>query len=324
MTEINTSGSAPAPGIVAPLESPPLVAAHTELTSTDRPLVGIGYIVASMLAMTCLDTAVKFLVAHYPVVEILAIRGVIMFAIVLLFAAKSGSWSRFKTRDPWGQARRIFYSLTAPLLFFSALRELPLADLTVMVFGASFFMTALSVPLLGEKVGVFRWTAIAVGFSGVMIAAQPSGEGSMLMTLFAIAASIAYAMLMIETRRVGFVDSIFTLTVYPVVGVTLITAAAVPFVWVPVQMADVPLIVATGVFALTGHFLINKAFTSAPVSTIAPFEYTALIWATIFGVIFFDEIPGSQIWIGAAIIVSAGIVIVRREAKLNRVNKNRG
>ncbi len=324
MTEINHPTGGPAPGIVAPLESPPLVAAHTEPSSTDRPLVGIGYIVASMLAMTCLDAAAKFLVARYPVVEILAIRGVIMFAIVLLFAAKSGGWSQLKTRDPWGQARRIFYSLTAPLLFFSALRELPLADLTVMVFGASFFMTALSVPLLGEKVGIFRWTAIAVGFSGVVIAAQPSGEGSMLMTLFAIAASIAYAMLMIETRRVGFVDSIFTLTVYPVVGVTLIAAAAAPFVWVPVQMADVPFIVATGIFALTGHFLINKAFTSAPVATIAPFEYTALIWATIFGVIFFDDIPGSQIWIGAAIIVSAGIVIVRREAKLNRVNKNRG
>ena len=143
------------------------------------------------------------------------------------------------------------------------------------------------------------------------------------MTVYAIAASIAYAMLMIETRRIGYVDSIFTLTVYPVIGVTLIVGLAAPLVWVPVQTSDIPFIVAMAIFGLAGHYLINKAFTSAPVGTIAPFEYTALIWATIFGVVFFDDIPGPQVWLGAAIIVSAGIVIVRREAKLNRAEKGR-
>lgn len=323
MTEhIEPIGST-ARGIATPSENPPLVEPHLDPVPTDRPLVGIGYIVASMLAMTCLDAAAKFLVARYPVVELLALRGVVMIVFLSFFMARAGGWAQLRSHNPWGQARRIFYSLTAPLLFFTALRELPLADLTVMVFGASFFMTALSVPLLGEKVGAFRWSAIAVGFCGVVIAAQPSGEGSILMTVYAIAASIAYAMLMIETRRIGYVDSIFTLTVYPVIGVTLIVGLAAPLVWVPVQTSDIPFIVAMAIFGLAGHYLINKAFTSAPVGTIAPFEYTALIWATIFGVVFFDDIPGPQVWLGAAIIVSAGIVIVRREAKLNRAEKGR-
>jgi len=311
-------------GIATPSETPPLVESHGDQSSTDRPLVGIGYVVASMLAMTCLDAAAKFLVVRYPVIEMLALRGLISVPILLLFMGRAGGWSKLKTNNPWGQVRRIFYSLAAPLLFFTALREMPLADLTVMVFGSSFFMTALSVPLLGEKVGLFRWSAIAVGFSGVMVAAQPSGESSILMTVYAITASIAYAMLMIETRRIGYVDSIFTLTLYPVVGVTIVTSLAAPFVWVPIDFSDAPLFVAVAMFGLGGHYLINKAFTSAPVGTIAPFEYTALIWATIFGVIFFDELPGSQVWIGAAIIVSAGIAIVRREAMLNRDKKVHG
>jgi len=321
MTEQTDATGATSHGIATPGEMPPLVETHVRATSADRPLVGIAYIVASMLAMTCLDATAKYLVTRYPVIEIMALRGIVMILILSLFMRRSGGWSQLRSRNPWGQARRIFYSLAAPLLFFTALRDLPLADLTVMVFGASFFMTALSVPLLGEKVGAFRWTAIAIGFSGVIIAAQPSGEGSYLMTTFAIAASIAYAMLMIETRRVGYVDSIFTLTVYPVVGVTFISALAAPWDWVPVQTGDWPFLVATSVFALVAHYLINKAFTSAPVGTIAPFEYTALIWATIFGVVFFDDIPGPQVWLGAAIIVAAGIVIVRREARLNRLNK---
>jgi drug/metabolite transporter (DMT)-like permease len=308
-------------GIATPSETPPLVETHRDQSASDRPLVGIGYVVASMLAMTCLDAGAKFLVARYPVIEMLALRGLISVPVLLLFMGKAGGWAKLKTSNPWGQGRRIFYSLAAPLLFFTALREMPLADLTVMVFGSSFFMTALSVPLLGEKVGFFRWSAIAVGFSGVMVAAQPSGEISMLMTVYAIAASIAYAMLMIETRRIGYVDSIFTLTLYPVIGVTIVTSLAAPFVWVPIDLSDTPLFVAVAIFGLAGHFLINKAFTSAPVGTIAPFEYTALIWATIFGVVFFDELPGTQVWIGAAIIVSAGIAIVRREAMLNRSKK---
>jgi len=315
-----TSGTM-ARGIATPSETPPLVETHGDQSSSDRPLVGIGYVVASMLAMTCLDAGAKFLVARYPVIEMLALRGLISVPVLLLFMGRAGGLSKLKTNNPWGQARRIFYSLAAPLLFFTALREMPLADLTVMVFGSSFFMTALSVPLLGEKVGLFRWSAIAVGFSGVMVAAQPSGESSILMTVYAITASIAYAMLMIETRRIGYVDSIFTLTLYPVVGVTIVTSLAAPFVWVPIDFSDMPLFVAVAMFGLGGHYLINMAFTSAPVGTIAPFEYTALIWATIFGVIFFDELPGTQVWIGAAIIVSAGIAIVRREAMLNRNKK---
>ena len=137
-------------------------------------------------------------------------------------------------------------------------------------------------------------------------------------TLFAVAASVAYALLMIETRRTGFQDSIFTQTLYPAVGVTAIVWLTTPFIWVPVQVSDIGWIVLLAIFALTAHFLVYKSFSMAPVSVLAPFEYTALVWATLLGYFFFDELPGAQVWLGAAIIVTSGLIIVWREATLSR------
>jgi drug/metabolite transporter (DMT)-like permease len=285
---------------------------------TDRVMFGIGLIVVAMLSMSILDAVAKHLVASYPVIQMLSLRGLVIITILLVLMPRSGGLSTFRTANLAGQIRRIGYSLAAPVLFFTALKDLPLADVTVLVFGGSFFMTALSVPILGERVGIFRWSAIAIGFTGVVIAAEPTGDSFGMTTLFAVSASVAYALLMIETRRTGFQDSIFTQTLYPAIGVTFIAWLATPFVWVPVDQADYIWIALLGVFALAGHYLIYKAFSLAPVSVLAPFEYTALVWATLFGFFIFGELPGAQVWLGAAIIVVSGIIIVWREATLSR------
>jgi drug/metabolite transporter (DMT)-like permease len=287
-------------------------------TGQDRIMFGILLVVLAMLSMSLLDAVAKHLVATYPVIQMLALRGIVIILILLALMPRNGGLSTFKSANIWGQVRRIGYSLAAPVLFFTALRDLPLADVTVLVFGGSFFMTALSVPILGERVGIFRWSAIAIGFTGVVIAAEPTGEKFGMTTLFALSASIAYALLMIETRRTGFTDSIFTQTLYPALGVTMITALATPFMWVPLLASDIVWITLLGLFALTGHYLIYKAFSLAPVSVLAPFEYTSLVWATILGYFFFSELPGPQVWLGAAIIVASGLIIVWREASLSR------
>ena len=281
-------------------------------------MLGIALVVGAMLCLSILDAMAKHLVATYPVVQMLSLRGIVIIAILLALMPRFGGFSTFRSANLPGQIRRIGYSLAAPVLFFTALRDLPLADVTVLVFGGSFFMTALSVPILGEKVGMFRWSIIAVGFTGVVIAAEPTGDRFGMTTLFAVSASIAYALLMIETRRTGFSDPIFTQTLYPAVGVTFMTALVTPFVWVPVNVTDIGWIALLGVFALSGHYLLYKSFSLAPVSVLAPFEYSALVWATILGYFFFNELPGMQIWIGAAIIVASGLIIVWREARLSR------
>ncbi len=284
-------------------------------------MAGIGYIVLSMATMASLDAVAKHLVATLPVMEMLALRGIVMCLILLVWLPKAGGLRHLRTSKPWGHVRRMGYSLAAPLLFFTAIRDLPLADITVLVFGGSFFMTALSVPLLGERVGLFRWSAIGIGFIGVIIAAQPTGENFGFMTFIAISASVAYAMLVIETRRLGGSESAYTMTFYTTFGVTAAMCLATPFVWVPVADDAWPWLIALAVLALGSHVLLAKAFMLAPVSTIAPFEYTSLVWAAIFGYYIFDEIPGSNVWLGAAIIIAAGIFIVQREAKLTRSKK---
>ncbi len=287
----------------------------------DRPLAGIGYIVVSMATMASLDAVAKHLVATLPVIEMLALRGIVMALILCVWLPKVGGLRHLRTDKPWGHIRRAGYALAAPLLFFTAIRELPLADITVLVFGGSFFMTALSVPLLGEKVGWFRWSAIGVGFVGVLVAAQPTGENFGFMTFIAVSASIAYALLVIETRRLGGSDSAYTMTFYTTIGTTAAFCLATPFLWVPVTDGAWPWIVALAVLALGSHVLMAKAFMLAPVSTIAPFEYTSLVWAAIFGYYIFDEIPGNNVWLGAVIIIAAGIFIVQREAQLTRSKK---
>jgi drug/metabolite transporter (DMT)-like permease len=285
---------------------------------SDRVMLGIGLMIAAMLSMSILDAVAKHLVATYPVVQMLALRGVVILAILFALMPRAGGLSTFRSANLPGQFRRIGYSLAAPVLFFTALKELPLADVTVLVFGGSFFMTALSVPILGERVGIFRWSAIAIGFTGVIIAAEPTGDNFGMTTLFAVSASIAYALLMIETRRTGFSDPLFTQTLYPAVGVTFMAWLTTPFIWVPVDIADTGWIALLGIFALTGHFFVYKAFGVAPVSVLAPFEYTALVWATLLGYFIFNELPGNQVWFGAAIIVISGMIIVWREARLSR------
>ena len=281
----------------------------------DRVMLGIAMVVLAMLALSMLDAVAKHLVATYPVTQMIALRGIVILAILLALMPRSGGLATLRSANIWGQVRRIGYSLAAPVLFFTALRDLPLADVTVLVFGGSFFMTALSVPILGERVGIFRWSAIAIGFTGVVIAAEPTGENFGINTFYAVCASVAYALLMIETRRTGFRDSVYTQTLYPAIGVTFMTALTTPFIWVPVQSADVPYIVLLGIFALTGHFLLNRAFSLAQVSVLAPFEYTALVWATVFGYVIFGDLPGFQVWVGAVLIVTSGLIIVWREAR---------
>jgi drug/metabolite transporter (DMT)-like permease len=214
--------------------------------------------------------------------------------------------------------RRAGYSIAAGFLFFTALRSLPLADITVLVFGGSFFMTLLSAPILGERVGLFRWSAVLIGFSGVVIAAQPSGDNFGPPTFFALSASLCYAMLVIETRRMSRTESTFALTFYTTFGGFLTMAIAAPFVWQPVAETAWPWLLLMAVFSPTAHVLLAKAFIHAPVSTIAPFEYTSLVWAAILGFVFFGDVPGANVWLGAAIVIAAGIIIVQREARLSR------
>ena len=248
----------------------------------DRNLAGIANMLVGIGFLSLMDGTVKWLIgAEYSVAQIVAGFGSVFF-------------------------------------FFTSLRTLPLADATVIFFGATFIMTALSALLLGERVGIHRWGAVAIGFAGVYVAARPGGGVPAPEALYAVAASLCYAVLMLGGRWLGRTEPVFRLVFYYNAGTALIASLFLPFEWRPMAGAHLGMIVVTAGLALAGHVWLTRAFITAPVGVIAPFEYSAIVWAALIGFLVWGDIPADHVYLGGAIIILSGLYVVRREAILAR------
>ena len=282
-------------------------------------LPGILYICAGILFLTAMDGVAKWLVeADYSPFQVLAVRGWIITTVLLAWSWRSaGGLRRLATARPMHHALRTAIGFLAPFSFFSALKEMPLADATVVFFGAPFMMAALSVPLLKEHVGLHRWGAIVVGFVGVVIALQP-GEGTFQAAAFLVlGGSLAYSLINIMGRWMGRTETAFQMVFYFNFGTALIATCALPFVWQDMPLEHLGVIGILAALAIVGHIFMTKAFFSAPVGVVAPFEYTALIWSTLIGFLVWGDWPVPSIWIGAGVIAASGLYLVHREG-LNR------
>ncbi|HXV59841.1 MAG TPA: DMT family transporter [Vicinamibacteria bacterium] len=280
-------------------------------------LSGIGFMVVGVACFATMDAMGKWLVRDYSVFQLLALRSSFVVLILLGVAAVSSGWDLVRTPQPGAHLVRALCGVGAFLFFFTSVRFLPLADAVAVAFGGPFIVTALSVPLLGERVDTRQWIAIAVGFFGMLLVVRPTGEGFRPAALLVIASSFSYAFLMILTRwmsrRSGFRERTSTFLFYTFFVQALAgwtgsmgrLEAMGPFDWL--------LTAGVGLFALGGHLGITIAFQRAPVSTVAPFEYTALVWATVFGFVVFRDFPSVEVWLGVAIIVAAGLYSVHRE-----------
>lgn len=284
----------------------------------DNPLLGIVYMLLGFVAISLMDAVGKWLVGSVPVAQMLAIRA----AIILLALAAWQMWRRdfraLMTRRPIAHGLRALAGFLAPMFFFTSLRYLPLADVTVVAFGSPLFMTAFSVVLLKERVGVHRWGAVLLGFVGVVVVIQPTGAGFQPIALLTVLASLSYALMMIGARHLRRTETTMALIFHANLGVGLMALCFLPFVWVDVAWNDALLLLAMAALALCGQVWITKAFMIAPVGTLAPFEYSALVWATLFGYWIWHDIPGLHVWFGAALIIAAGLYTVHRESRRAR------
>jgi drug/metabolite transporter (DMT)-like permease len=192
-----------------------------------------------------------------------------------------------------------------------------LADAVAVAFGGPFIVTALSVPLLKERVDGGRWAAIAIGFLGMLLIVQPTTEGFRPAALLVIASSFSYALMMIMTRwmhqRSNNTEKTFTFVFYTFAVQAVVGWLGTATLTRTLGVADMGWILGMGALALAGHIGITLAFQRAPVSVVAPFEYTALVWATFLGFTVFGEFPGMMVWAGVAIIVAAGLYTIQRE-----------
>src|SRR5262245_18482359 len=287
-------------------------------TPRNVPTKGILYMLAASATLTIMDAGIKWLTRDYPVPQIGFMRYAVGLLIAMALAARLGGIGTLRTKRLGGHALRSLFNLATMLTFYYALDALPLTDSIAIGYAAPLFMTALSVPLLGERVGWRRWSAVGVGFLGVLIAAQPSGAGISTGALWALAAALFYALTLVTSRQLSTTESSHTILFYYSVFVVVALGAVMTWVWVTPRWQDLWLILFTGIAGSFGQFFLNQAFRYGEVSLLAPLDYSGLVWAGLLGFIVWADVPTPAVLTGSAIIISAGVYIVRREAMLRR------
>jgi len=265
------------------------------------------------LCLVCNDAIAKWLTAHYAPLQIVFMRNLFAAPMILAVVLTFGGWTALRTRHLRVHALRGLLLVCGAWAFFLALRTLPLAEATALFFAAPIFITALSVPLLGESVGWRRWTAVIVGFVGVLIIVRPGASAFQPASLLVVATASLYALAMISTRWIDRSEGIWTMMFYVVLFPMLFSGVAVSVQWQTPALSHLPIIAAQAVFGALGMTLISQSFRLAPAAIVAPFDYTALVWASLLGWLLWGEIPVIWTYAGAAVIVASGIYIVFRE-----------
>ena len=284
------------------------------MTTTDRhqdAAAGVRAMVFGVAVFSVHDVVGKVIVEDYPVLQMLALRSGCALLVLLVITIVRGGLPPLPRAAVRAHLLRLASMLGAIFLFFTALEELPLADATAIAFGAPFVMLVLSGPLLGERVPRAAWIAVAVGFVGVIIIVKPGGDVRPA-ALLAVGASVLYALGMLTTRRLGRTESVLSLLFWMIAGQFVLGLIALPFVWHPVEARHWPLLVGLAVLNLFGQLGLVRAFANAPPSVVAPFEYTALLWAAALGFVVFGDVPSARLWLGAAIIIGAGLYVMYR------------
>lgn len=291
-----------------------------------NPLVGIGLKVASTLVFTAMVTMVKIVEVRIPIGEVVFARAFFGIPPLLLWLSlrPGGVVSALRTRDPFGHVLRAMIGCSSMFLWFFALERLPLPDAQAINFAGPFFGIVLAVFILKERVRLYRWAAVLVGFSGVMIVLSEhvtgldslsGGEGG-LGAVLALGSAGFGALAMIQVRRLTHQEGTGAIVFYFSAYSMLFGLVTLPFGWVVPNGEDAVLLVLMGLLGGVGQVLLTHSYRYAEASTIAPFDYTAMLWVLIVGYVFFDEVPSITVAVGAAVVIGSGVFVLLRERRL--------
>jgi len=246
--------------------------------------------------------------------QIAFVKSIATLIVLAPWIIRANTRARLKTNRPWMHLIRATFGLEEMACFLLALRTIPLADATAIYYAAPLIATALSVIILREHVSVQRWGAGAIGFNGMLIINQPDADiDHSLRTLYTTLGMLLYAALMIINRVMGASETTTSMVLYAVISETVVMGALAPFYWTPMTLIDAANMVALGLVITLGIFAFTRAYMLAPVATVAPFDYTALVWAVLFGFVFWGEIPALAVWLGAGLILVCGLYVLYRE-----------
>ena len=284
----------------------------------------IGFKLVSALLFAAMSALVRQLGDVAPVGQMVFFRSAFAIPPVLLIYALRGEIaSALYTRRPFGQVGRGAMSVVGMFTNFNALTRLPLADATAIQFVSPLFTVALAALILKERVRLFRWSAVAVGFIGVLVMLVPNfdpahyaagiGGAAAVGSIFAIVSSLCNAGTVIQTRRLTQSETTSSIVFYFSLICALAGAVTLPFAWYTPTGVELTALIATGILGGLAHIFLTESYRHATASVIAPFDYTSMLWALLLGYWVFGELPSALVYVGATIVAGAGLAVIFRE-----------
>ena len=260
------------------------------------------------------DVVVKFLGGLYSPVQIIFFSTLLAFPLVTLMLIQDRRDGNLRPKHPWWSLARTVCTVITGLSAFYAFSVLPLAQTYAILFAAPLLITILAIPVLGERVGIRRGLAVAVGLCGVMVVLRPGQSSLQLGHFAALTAAVASSVASIIVRKIGQDERSAVLILYPMLANFVVLGLALPFVYRPMPIEHVGMLAIIASFSFVASLLVITAYRAAQAVIVAPMQYSQIIWAAIYGAIFFSERPDLYTGVGAAIIIASGIYIVLRES----------
>jgi drug/metabolite transporter (DMT)-like permease len=280
----------------------------------------------SVLLFAVMSVLVRYVGERVPLGQVVFFRSAFaILPVVAIYAWRGELAGAVRTGRPLGHVARGLISVVGMFLNFAALARLPLSDATAISFASPLITVALAAVVLKERVRIYRWSAVAVGFGGVIVMAWPYLNlaaliaGSTATTVgaaCAITAAVTNAGTVIQTRRLTDSETTSSIVFYFSLICMLAGLASLPFAWQQPSGAELTALIAIGVIGGLSHIFLTESYRYAPASMVAPFDYLALLWAFFFGYVVFGEIPTIYVYIGAAIVAGSGLYVIWREQRL--------
>lgn len=275
---------------------------------------GVLFALLGFAAFSTHDVIIKYLGADYAPFQILFFSVLLGFPFATLMLLSDASKGTLRPVNPSWVAARTVAGVVAGVSAFYAFSVLPLAQVYAFIFAAPLLITVLSIPILGERVGIHRWAAVVIGLVGVMVVLRPGAEQLTLGHMAGLTAAFGSAVVSVVTRKIGREERSAVLMLYPMMANFVLMACLLPFVYKPMPIEHLGLLAVMSLLGFSAGLCIIAAYRFGDAAIIAPMQYSQIIWGAGFGFLFFNETPDGATGIGAAIIIFAGLYVVIRES----------
>ena len=271
----------------------------------------------SVCAFSIMDLIVKWS-DSYPLGQVIFFRGFFGVLLYFLIMPRDRIKNFYFTKRPGLHFLRCFFGLIALLAIFTALRNLPLATVVSISFAAPIFTTILSIFLLSEKVGLYRWLAVIVGFIGIIIITEPGCTSLNIYFIYPVIFCLGMSYVAITIRQLSTSEPVWLISLYFSATITLASFFTIPYGWIMPNIKDLILLMSIGIFGGAANLWLSQSYKFSEVSLVTPLKYLALVFAIIFGYFIWNEMPSIKTLTGAFLVITSSIIIFRREITLKK------